>query len=158
MKFLVLRDTREKDGKGWKFNASQFCSGTLESGLKTGDYTLLGYEDVICLERKGSIIEWANNMMQERFFRELERMEKIRYPFILLEFSLKDIVDYPYCEGVPFSVRKKIKVSGAFLLRKLCEIQLKYKVKIILCGDKESAKSIALSLFKRIVNETIEKD
>lgn len=150
-KFIVLRDTREKEGKGWQFSASKYCSGTRVQGLKTGDYTLLGYENLLCIERKGSIIEFANNLCQERFFNELERLEDFPYAFLVLEFSLKDLIDYPFSEGIPYSVRKKIKISGAFLLRKLCEIQLKYKTKIIFAGNKTSSKEFAMSIFKRVV-------
>jgi len=150
-RFIVIRDNREKQGKGWKFSSSKYCGGTQPGTLKTGDYSMLGYENILTIERKGSVIEFANNLIQERFYRELDRMEEIRYTFIILEFALKDLISYPYCDGVPFSVRKKIKVSGATLLRKLTEIQLKYKVKVIFAGNSVLAKEAALSIFKRVV-------
>lgn len=152
-KFIVLRDNREKPDHGWKFNASKFCAGTQAATLQTGDYSLLGYENILSIERKGSVVEFANNLCQDRFYRELDRLENIQYPFIVLEFSLKDLIDYPYCDGVPYSIRKKIKISGAFLLRRLCEIQLKYKTKIIFGGNPSSSKEFVLSVFKRVVEK-----
>lgn len=50
-KFKVIRDTREKVGY-WDFVPDDRCSGTIEKAVQTGDYTLVGYEDVLCIERK----------------------------------------------------------------------------------------------------------
>lgn len=150
-KFIVLRDTKEKEGKGWQFSSSQYCGGTMKQSLKTGDYTILGYEDKLCIERKGCISEFAGNLMEERFYKELDRMELFKYSYLILEFSLKDLLDYPYVEGIPYSIRKRIKVRGYFLLKKLCEIQMKYKTHIIFAGDKTSSKEFVMSIFKRMV-------
>lgn len=150
-KFIVLRDTREKQGKGWRFIASKYCAGMKVGKLQTGDYSLLGYERIITIERKGSVSEFANNLIQARFYRELDRLEEIKYPYIILEFSLRDLIDYPYSDAVPPSVRNKICIKGKFLLKKLCEIELKYRTRIIFAGNSSSAKEMAFSLFKRVV-------
>lgn len=50
-KFSIIRDTREKEG--WNFDFYSSCA--IESrGLKTGDYTLEGLEEILCIERKAN--------------------------------------------------------------------------------------------------------
>lgn len=147
-KFTVIRDTREKENHGWQFNKSKYCRGTENSTMATGDYTLVGFEDKFVIERKGSISEWAGNVFQDRFEKELQRLEDIPYSFILLEFNMSDIVNYPMGSGIPKSKWRYLRVTGTSLLRRTLEFMVQYNTKIILCGNK--GKDTALSLFKRI--------
>ena len=87
-KFVVIRDTREHKNKGWYFKESEFCQGMVEKKLDTGDYSIEGLEDVLCIERKASVSEIAANLVDKRFDRELDRMESFKYRFLILEFSL----------------------------------------------------------------------
>jgi ERCC4-type nuclease len=150
MKYTVIRDTREQTG--WVFRASANCMGTEVYKLDTGDYSLLGYEDEICIERKGCIAEFANNLVKEkdRFFRELDRMESYRYSFIILEFTMDDLIDYPKSANLPQKVKRLIKVRGSLLLKRLIEIQLRYSVKILFCGS--NGQNVATSIFKNFIN------
>ena len=68
--YLVIKDTREK--QGWDFPQSHSCVGTSIEKLDTGDYTIDGHRDTLCVERKGSVSEFAGNLVQEkeRFVRE----------------------------------------------------------------------------------------
>jgi ERCC4-type nuclease len=91
--YTVLKDTREQ--QGWTFEQGKFCNGTIPRALKTGDYTLLGYENVLCVERKKNVAEFAGNIVEKRFERELERMESFLYSFIICEFTLADIMAWP---------------------------------------------------------------
>ena len=152
MKYIVIRDTREQTG--WVFKESTDCYGTEVGTLKTGDYTLKGYEDILCIERKGCITEFANNLVKEypRFCRELQRMEDDhKHCFILLEFQMEDLLNYPFSTSLSARIKKRIRVRGSLLLKRLLEIQLKYKVKILFCGDK--GKKVIESIFKAINNE-----
>jgi len=49
-KVKVLVDTREQCP--WKFTENSWCSGSEITTLKTGDYTLEGFEDKLCVEKK----------------------------------------------------------------------------------------------------------
>jgi hypothetical protein len=117
--------------------------------LDTGDYTIQGYEKLIAIERKGSITEWAANIVQPRFERELQRLSKIKYAYILLEFDMHDIMNYPASAGTSFRIQSKFKLSAHFILKKTLEFQVKYGVKILFCGP--YGKDVALSLFKRVL-------
>jgi ERCC4-type nuclease len=153
IKFTVIRDTREKTGKGWFFSESAVCNGTQEETLHTGDYTIRGMANILCIERKGSVSEIAQNLWESRFYSELSRMINYKYKFIICEFDVEDLLKYPNISGIPARVKRQVKVRGALLLKKLIEIQLKYNVHILFCG-KSSGKSVALSIMKRVYEQT----
>jgi len=94
-KYTVIKDTREQDG--WFFSPYDRCSGMEVSTMKTGDYTIKGYEDLVCVERKGSVTEIATNLGKKKktFQAEMERMKAFDFRFILLELSASDVLDYP---------------------------------------------------------------
>mgnify|MGYP003119589363 FL=1 len=146
-KYNVIKDTREQ--KGWDFSDSASCSGTTIGKLDTGDYSLEGYEETLSIERKGSISEFARNITEKRFERELERMVEYKYRYVILEFNMRDIMDYPHGSGIPYSKRKYIKIKGPFILKRTLELGMKYNVHILFCGA--YGKEVASSIFKRVV-------
>ena len=146
-KYVVIRDTREQNG--WDFTTGSSCDGTVVEGLKTGDYSIKGYEHLLSIERKGCIAELATNLVEDRFERELERMEAFKYAFMIFEFNMEDLIAYPKGSSVPPWKRKSVKLNPFFLLKRLLEIEIKYKVKIIFAG--KHGKTVASSIFKRVI-------
>jgi len=145
-----LRDTREQ--KPWDFPEDDNCEGTIATTLKTGDYSLQGLEDKLIIERKGCVSEWANNVVDERFIRELDRLQHFKYRYILLEFSLRDMLLFPLGSGIPQFKQGGIKVRGDLMLRKTTEFQLNYNVNIWFCDSSLYAKQVATSIFKRVIS------
>jgi ERCC4-type nuclease len=152
--FEVIRDTREKESNGWFFSKDKSCVGTQTKKLDTGDYTIVGCEKLFVIERKGSVAEWAGNLTQERFEKEMLRLENYLWPFIILEFTLEDMMNWPNNCGLPKDKIAEVKTSPFFLLKRVVELQLNYKTKIIFAGNK--GKEIACSLFKRVA-ENVKK-
>jgi hypothetical protein len=151
--YTVIRDTREQNG--WNFIKSTNCAGTIDGKLPTGDYTLQGYEDIFTIERKGSSGEFAKNVVEKRFARELERMEGFTHPFMILEFNMGDILNFPQGSGIPIKCWSQLKINPYFLLKCLIAYQVKFKTKIILAG--EHGQDVASSLFKRVIEVANEK-
>ena len=62
--FTIIKDTREKQGYTFQPSKTQYhvCKGMVSRKLDTGDYSLEGLEDKICIERKASVVELANNV------------------------------------------------------------------------------------------------
>ena len=136
----ILKDTREQ--KGWTFDEVE---GNVAVGkLDTGDYTVEGFEGVLCVERKGTFAELAGNLVEDRFWRELERMSKFKHPYVICEFELKDIVNYPYNMG---PLKDKIKIKGSFLLKKIVEAEL-MGIRFVFAG--KYGKQFFLSIVKRL--------
>lgn len=147
MRYTVLRDTREQDG--WHFTNSVSCAGTLDVKLPTGDYTIRGFEHVLAIERKGKSGEFARNIIEKRFDNEMKRLEVFTHPFIILEFSAEHILSFPVNSGIPPKEWPKLRVNPWFFLKRVIELQLQYKTKIIFAGTK--GKEIAASIFKRVI-------
>ena len=176
--YTVIKDTREKDG--WIFSPYDMCDGMEVNTLHTGDYTLRGFEDVVCVERKASVSEIATNLGKKKkaFYNEMERMRDFNFRYLLLEFSALDVIDYPlsllneedrelyelYKSGevddageafeLPdfkrFKIVEQTKISGKYLIKSLMELSIKYDINVMFCGNKNGAFLICNSLFKRL--------
>jgi ERCC4-type nuclease len=146
--FTIVQDTREQTP--WDFSYEKTIAQEIGT-LKTGDYTIRGLEDKICIERKASVEEIAGNLGKEylRFEKELERMKAHEHCFIICEFPLQDLVEYPF-HRKNAKLQSQTKISGKFLLKKILEIQMDYNVHVIFAGSKFLANKTALSLMKRI--------
>ena len=72
--FMVIKDTREQEG--YYFSKYNTCAGMIERKLDTGDYSIEGMEEFICIERKGCVEELAVNLGQKKyaFMNEISRM------------------------------------------------------------------------------------
>jgi len=146
--YTVIVDTREKIPM--KFNKSKYCAGSIVEKLDSGDYSLWGLEDLVTLERKMTVSELAQNIMQDRFHRELDRLTEYEHAIVLCEFSFNDLLKFPYNSGLPKSTMKRIRVKGEFLQRKVLEITLDYGIPVHYAGNAENAKKYANVFFKSI--------
>jgi len=153
--YSVIRDSREKDGFGWIFEKQldtkkpPRCNGTIVQKLDTGDYSVVGYEDLICIERKDDYGElWVNYSNRATFEEEMERMSNIKYRYILIESILtKDHLDLSPCQFTR-------SVPGKALISWLASLSIKYGVHIIPVGS--CGMAYAQLLFQNILK--IEKD
>ena len=145
--FNVIIDTREQHP--WQFETIEKTMAKLD----TGDYSLKGFEDLFCIERKGSVSEFANNITEKRYVDVVERLSKVKYSFLLLEFDLYDLLRYPEGSNVPKRIREKIRITPKFLLKKINELQIMHNIKVVFCGDPISAEIMALSIMRKIYYE-----
>jgi len=152
--YIVIKDTRETDGYTFSKNDQYKCMGMVCKKLDTGDYTLRGLEKKLCIERKASPEEMAINLGKEkpRFMREIERMQTFDHKIILMEFTLQQLLDFPNHAGsrVPHIKRNEVRMTGAFMLKSLMEIQIKYGVHLLFCGSRMASMKTISSIFKRM--------
>jgi ERCC4-type nuclease len=151
MAYTIIKDTREKVG-GWDFLPSDLCLGTEIGTLKTGDYTIKGMESIISIERKKSVSEIAMNVgkKQKPFEKEMVRLSKFKHAFILCEFSVNNILEFPKNSGIPRDKIDEVKITGKFILKCLMEYQIEYNVRVLFCDNNHNAIIVANSLFKRL--------
>lgn len=146
--FEVARDTREQ--LGWTFRKTKYCGGTVTRTLDTGDYSLVGYEHLFRIERKGSPAEWATNVFEDRFERELCRLDQFKHAYIFLEFDWAHLERFPADSGIPKSRWRYLRTTPPLLMKRTHEIQIAHpSVRIQFVGA--CGQAVALSLFKRIV-------
>jgi hypothetical protein len=148
--YTVIKDTREQEG--YFFNEFNTCKGMVEQKLDTGDYSILGLEDKICIERKGCIEELAVNLGQKKhaFLDEIERMKTFDHKFIILEFSLEDLLKFPDDTRIPNKNKSSMKITGKYILKCLMEFQIYDQIQIVFCGNKHNAFLLVSSLLKRL--------
>ncbi|NDC95807.1 hypothetical protein EBZ38_14555, partial [bacterium] len=103
------------------------------------------------IERKRTVSEVAGNISEQRFTKELQRMKPYKHKFILMEFTLNSLLDYPVGSTVPKKLWSNLKITGKYILKYLTDISIKYDVHIIYCGSKDNAEEMALSIMKRMV-------
>jgi ERCC4-type nuclease len=146
--FTIIRDTREK--VGWDFQPDIYCEGMINEKLYPGDYSLRGLEDEFCIERKSSNTEIARNIVEDRFWREIEVMSKMKWPFLICEFPYSDLPPYPNNLKLPYWKKNKIRVKGPFIVSRIQKIQYEYDIPVIFCRDRKEASEYSYRLMKDI--------
>jgi hypothetical protein len=158
MKYIVLRDTREKTG--WDFKTHDKCRAVVDWGLKTGDYTVRGLEKHLVVERKASTGELAMNLGKKRsaFEAEIKRMDNFRWKYILCEFSIDDLMNFPQNSGIPKKQLQYVRMNGKFMWKKLCEYQEQHGVQIVFCDNKINAQERAMFIFDEVTEILLRED
>lgn len=142
--FKVIVDSREQQ-------PLNFTAEDMETAaLKTGDYTIKGLEHVLCVERKGSLTELYGNIFDERFERELVRMQEFPEKYIVLEFPFSQILGFPHSTNIPRKKFRYIKCRPDTIIRRITEIQTTYGVQFVFCDSKNGAYRYVRSLLKRV--------
>jgi len=144
--FTIVVDTREQ--KPWKFRRSKsksaVCLGVVVRGLKTGDYAVDGKEDRLLIERKGRVEELAGNLSQRRFECEMARLAgEAERACVICEFTVEDLLNYPSRAYL----RKRTRVRGPYLLKKVADLYVRHGVPFLFCGGK--GREVALAFLKR---------
>lgn len=142
--FVIIVDTREQ--KPWNFQHQ----ATANHKLDTGDYSIEGLQHLLAIERKRNVAEIANNITEKRFKDVIDRLSKIKYSFLLLEFDLEDVMRYPIGSDIPKRLWDKIRISPAFILKHLTDLQIDHNIKILFCGNSSNAEKMALSIMRKV--------
>ena len=132
---IIIRDTREKHG--FNFRKTDNCGGTIEQKLDSGDYSVMGLENYIVIERKHSMDELCSNLgaNRKRFLRDIDRMQHIKYKILLIEDYASSIYNHHFS-----------KMSGSSVLGSLVSLMLKHNIHIIFAGTRKHAQDIARKL------------
>ena len=127
----IAIDTREQ--RPFEFN------GAVVKTLATGDYSLVGFEDRVAVERKSKSDAYNSlGRRRARFRREFERLGCFDYAAIVVESSLRGFLQQP-----PYS-RLNPRVAIATLLT----LSVRYRTPIFFAGDREHARALTLKLLK----------
>lgn len=102
----------------------------IRQGLKTGDYSIQGYENRICFERK-SVADLVGTLIggHERFLREMDRMQGFEVKYILVEHTAGTV--YRYCE------RHGWEYKFDTIIQSLLAYAYHYQVRVRFCKNRE---------------------
>lgn len=144
----VIEDSREQsplDFTGMRGVKS------VRQGLKTGDYSIQGYEDKICFERK-SVPDLVGTLIggHERFLREMNRMKDFEVKYILVEHTAGTV--YRYCERHAWE--KKFDT----IIQSLLAYAYHYGVRVRFCKDRADMAKYIVVKAKEFLKEREENN
>lgn len=137
-KLNILIDTREQTP--WTFKDHE----TERATLATGDYSLKGFTDLIAIERKSlpDLVSCVTSG-RDRFKAELQRMRSYRCKAVIVESTLKAIVEHQY----------RSKTLPRAVLGSLASWQTRYGIPIIFAGDDTQAALYCEAMLRTFVNQ-----
>jgi len=130
--FTIVIDSREQHP--YKFE------GAVIKALKSGDYSILGLEDKITVERKTKEDAYASlGAGRARFEKELKRLSGFDYSAIVIESSLADFLKVP-----AFT-----KMNPRAAMNSLVSWSVKYKVFVFFASDRRHAKALVYRILQK---------
>jgi len=154
--FTIIRDSREQNGYTFEpyDNGKWKCTGCIEKKLETGDYTLEGLEDHLCIERKASTGEMAVNFGKDktRFMEEIDRMRYYEHKYLVLEFSFNDLLRFPEGSNIPVRTIPHLRVTGNYMIRELLELQVRHGIHVVFAGDRSGGYHYVNALLRRVTD------
>lgn len=101
--------------------------------LPTGDYSLVGFESEVAVERKSKEDAYRSlGADRDRFEAEVKRLSEFRYPALVIESSLPDFLVPP-----PLS-----SMHPRAAIATLLAWSVRYRLPIFFCGDRWHAQAL----------------
>lgn len=130
----IIIDTREQE-------PYTFESESVRRKLDAGDYSIEGHETTVAVERK-SLADFVNTVIhsRKRFHKELEKLTGYKRACIVVEASMRDVLEGTYGTGAHPSA-----VIGAVI--SLC---VDWNVPVYFCGDRQCAREFVERYLERM--------
>ena len=146
--FTIIIDTREQRPYTFQ-NIRPEPRQTITQGLLTGDYSIVGLEDRVCIERK-SLTDLFSSVGtgRARFEREMTRMSKMDYSALVIESRLSNIFTNP-------PDRSKMNPKAVF--RTLISWSIKYNVHVWPVWNRDAGEKITYLLLKNFYENYTDK-
>ncbi len=139
----IVIDSREQDGFPFTGYDAEVVPGTLQ----TGDYSLVGLEDMVAVERKSlPDLVACLGRERERFERELERLRAMEYILLVVESPITDLATGQY--------RSKLNPTAA--LESVFAFMSRYRLPFYFAQDRRGAERATFS-FLRHYWRTVER-
>ena len=130
--FTVLVDDREK--KAWDLPHK-----IEKKRLKTGDYTVKGFEKIIAIEKKSGLIELLNDLTngyRPTFERFLKRLSKYPVKVIVVEDTLSELSINRALSHIRRKSKGKARLTARSIYYWTAEIAVKYQIPIVFVGKR----------------------
>jgi len=138
---IILQDTREQR----PYSFDKWPVDVQAAGLPTGDYSILGFENQIAIERKSldDLISCLMGKHRERFEKELSRARSYELFAVVIESNLSDVANGQY--------QSKIKPHAA--LQSISAFYIRYGVPFLFCGNRSGSEYMVYSLLSKYLYE-----
>lgn len=138
----IITDSREQ----LSLDFSKFRDvESVRTKLDAGDYSVVGYENLISFERK-SVQDLVGTLVggHQRFLRELERMKNYKEKYILIEHS--PAILYSYC--VKHGWENKFNT----IIQSLLAYAYHYQCRVRFCKDREDMAAYIVRKSREFIN------
>jgi ERCC4-type nuclease len=141
MKIVV--DTREQ--QPWTFEGQPVT--TVTAKLDAGDYSVLGLEHRVAIERK-SLDDWTGTVLRDRsrFYRELALLRAYEFRCVIIEAGVREIMEGRY----------KSQANPAAVLGFVAEVAVGQSVPVYLAGSRAEAQLLA-GAFLRMAGKKLDR-
>lgn len=150
---VLLVDSHERHP--WAFDSDPDFEEVKRCPLEIGDYSLKGYENIICIERKADANELFTNFGKndkERTEAAMTRLSECEHKFIVIEQSLEDVLDQnSYYINIRKINRGSPKMPAIVVIQGIIDFMLDKQINVIFAGNKgkEIAKGILLQFYAK---------
>ena len=134
---IILTDTREQT----PYLFERWNIKTQETGLQTGDYSIVGFSDKIAIERKtlDDLVGCLKGDGRIRFEKELSRGRSFELFCVVVESDLSDIAKGLY--------QSNMKPTAA--LQSITAFYVRYRVPFLFCGNRSGSEYMVFSLLQK---------
>ena len=120
---------------------------TVPLGLKAGDYSVLGLQDQISIERKSMIDLFGTaGGGRDRFERELERLAELEYAAIVIEGTWEDIARRPPARS---------DMTSKSVIRSLLAWSQRYGIHVFAVGPRPLAARLTYIMLERFWRDKV---
>ena len=144
---IIAIDTREQ--RPFTFQSIKPAApDTVTQTLKTGDYSIVGLEDKVCVERK-SLVDCFGSIGsgRERFEREMIRMSEMQYAALVIESSLSSIFVNP---------PRHTKMNPKSVFRTLIAWSQRYNIHVWPMWNRDAAEKVTYLILKRFYDDYVD--
>jgi len=129
--FTIAIDTREQ--RPYEFDGAQVVT------LPTGDYSIVGLEDRVTIERKTRTDAYGSlGYGRARFRREFERLTEYDYAVVVVEDTVSGFLHRP----------AHSKMNPRSALGSLLAWSVRYRVPVFFAGDREHGRALTRKLLE----------
>lgn len=142
---IIVVDTREQ--RPWTFESLNV--DTTRAKLDTGDYSVMGLEKRVCIERK-SLDDWIGTVMRSRarFYQELDRMRSYDFRCVIIESSVREIMTGGY----------RSRTAPASVMGFINEITVAQSVPVLLGGTRAESQIRACGIMRAAAKYMLKGD
>ena len=135
---IVVVDTREQ-------RPYRFPCDTIRAALPAGDYSIVGFENRVAIERKSKADAYGTiGAGRDRFVRELEKLARYDYAAIVIEASMKNFLRPPE--------RSRLHPNSA--LRSLLAWHVRYGVHLFFADSRALAQCLTFRILEKFFSES----
>ena len=129
--FTIAIDTREQQPYAF--------AGAVTKTLPTGDYSIVGLEDRVTIERKSKADAYGSlGHGRARFRREVERLARLDYAAIVIEDTVQGFLHRP----------AHSKMNPRAAIASLLAWSVRYRVPVFFAGDRDHARALTQKLLQ----------